>query len=430
MRIWQVIERSLSQRKLSSVLTALNVALGVMLVSAILTLQREMEETYRRPSRGYQLVVGPTGSALQIVLNTVFHVDQSPGLIPYSIQKEFEDNPRDVRLAIPYAVGDSFRGFRVVATTNGIFSPVFPHPPGDVTKKLARGRPFKYSDHALQHAFESLVAGTAHEHEGHRHTFEAVVGWEVADKLGLKLGDRIEPTHGVEGEEEHDHEHLWDVVGVLKRSGTPVDRVVFINLDSFYWISDHAGAKMPISNEPAISSILLFPRRGVAQARLLPQLTKRSDLQVANVALEVKKLLSIVGQVDVVFLVTAVLVVVIGIVSIMVAIYNTMSERRREIAILRAIGARRRFVVAAIVGESTALAFIGGVFGVLMAHLAMFLARDKIIEIAGLAVEPSRFLPIELLLVAAVTVVGALAGLIPALKAYNTDVARNLAPLS
>ena len=124
MSLWRLIERSLAQRKLSSVLTAFSVALGVMLVAAILVVKAEMEDSYLKPGKGYSLVVGPTGSPLTLVLNTIFHVEQSKGLLPIRVYDEMRES-RLVKHAVPYAVGDLFRGFRVVATTDGVFHPYY-----------------------------------------------------------------------------------------------------------------------------------------------------------------------------------------------------------------------------------------------------------------------------------------------------------------
>ncbi|HJL46598.1 MAG TPA: ABC transporter permease, partial [Polyangiaceae bacterium LLY-WYZ-15_(1-7)] len=276
-----------------------------------------------------------------------------------------------------------------------------------------------------------------HEHEdvhGGEHgqvVREAVLGYDVAASLGVAVGSEIEPTHGVEGGTVHEHEHLWTVVGILKPTGTPVDRVVFINLDSFFSIEDHAaGALLPGTDEAGLSSVLVFPRGGVHKAILLGSLNRRPELQVADVSEQLRNLFTIVGSVDVLFLVVAILVVILGILSMLVALYNTMNERRREVAILRALGARRRDVFGAIVGEAALLTALGAAAGLLLGHLLVLAARGYIAEVAGFAPEPFAFLPIEAAVLTLVVLGGALAGLVPAWKAYRTDVAAHLKPLS
>lgn len=440
-----LVRRSLRLRAFSSLLTSLSVALGVMLVVAILLLRTEVKESFERPGKGYSLVIGPPKSEpLTLVLNSIFHVGQSTGFVPFQALIELEEDP-STRLAVPYAVGDSFRGYRVVATTDAVFSRHFPHPAAETTEaKFEHGRAFRFDAHALEHALEDLKAYAARKaagnpdasltsdsHDGHDHAndvAEAVLGADVARALRLKVGDRIEPTHGVEGEAEHAHDHEWTVVGILKETGTPVDRVVFINLDSFYRIADHAGGLIPETGEPGLSTILLFPKPGFHKATLLARLNKASNVQVAEVASQMSNLFAIVGNIDSVLFLMAVLTVIIGVVAILVAIYNSMNERRREIAILRALGAKVRFVVATIVAESTLLAFLGGLVGVLLGHGLIALLTPLLRETAHLAPNALRFEVTELLVLFLVTAVGALAGFIPAMKAYRTDVAQGLSP--
>lgn len=437
MNLPRLIERNIQQRKLSSFLTALSVALGVMLVIAILIVQKQMEDAYQRPGKGFSLVVGPPqGSPLTLVMNTIYHVDQSQGRLPMAILDELREL-KYVKHAVPYAVGDAFRGFRVVATTDALFSKYFPHPAGEGKEKFEFGGPFPFDRRSLK-ASVSLLAGVpipddCKDAPVHNH---AVIGAAVAEALDINVGYEIEPTHGVEGgQKAHEERQLWTVTGILKRTNTPVDRVVFINLDSFYRIPDHAiGGVMRTKDgkgwQAAISSIVVFPRGSTFKALLYARLKAREDIKVAEVNSELKKLFDLVGGVRVLFVVVSALVAVIGVVSIMVAIYNTMNERRREIAILRSIGARRLTVMGAIVAEAATLAFLGALAGLLMAHGLVALAAGYVEKQAHFRPDSLEIQPIELGMLGVVTMVGALAGLVPAWKAYRTDVASNIAPMS
>lgn len=584
MTLWQLIVRQIRLRALSSTLTALSVSLGVMLVTSILVLQHQMEEHFLKPGRGYSVVVGPPGSALQLVLNAVYHMDKSPGLMPMRWWPVLEDND-SVALAVPYCLGDSFRGYRVVGTTEALFDRRFPHPEGEGNEKLEDGRMFNFdrealfrrlrglgssgfdptqpeapeltevritvdeqgqielegravelgdlsgespdrvrvtaapeadlaplvnqlrdqvvtirvgpdseapslalrvgadearlygnpmndaairaeleslgtdaraslttaedtSDEALATTLSSLRRAGVESIEIHgrvRETqveiaeppplshgvFEAVLGWQVAHQLGVHVGDEIEPTHGVEGGHAHDHVHLWNVVGILKRTDTPVDKVVWINMDSFFGIEEHLeGALIPGTRDAGLSSILLFPRPGVHKAMLLSSLNREPELSVADVSEQIRNLFSIVGSVDTIFMIVSVMVVILGVLSILVAIYNTMSERRREVAILRAIGARRMTVFGAIVGEAALLTLIGALAGLILGHLLVLASAGRVEEAAGFVPEAFVFLPVEAVVAAIVVAGGALAGLVPAWKAYRTDVAQNLRPLA
>ena len=256
-----------------------------------------------------------------------------------------------------------------------------------------------------------------------------MIGAEVASALGVRVGDRIEPTHGVEGSRVHEHEHLWEVVGILKATDTAVDRLVLIPLDSFFAIEDHrAGALLPGTREPGLSAVLVFPRPGVHKVMLLSRLNRRPEIQVADVHEEIRHLFEIVGSVDVLFLLVSILVIVVGVLSVLVALYNSMNERRREVAILRAIGAPRRWVLGTVVVEATVITGLGALAGVVLGHLLVVAAAGRVDAAAGFRPDALTFVPAEALVALLVVAGGALAGLWPAWKAYAADVAENLRP--
>jgi putative ABC transport system permease protein len=433
MRLDQLIRRNVAQHRVSSALTLLSVALGVALVGAVLLLRASTSDTFLRPSRGYGLVVGAPGSSLELVLNSVFHVGQSPGLLDFAVLEELEASPA-TELAVPYAVGDAFRGYRVVGTSDAFFDPRFPYPhAASAAGKLAAGRAFQFDRAALRAELAAIEHGTLPSAAPHGAgstgpVDEAVVGAEVARALGIEVGDRIEPSHGVEaGGTSHEQQQLWTVVGVLRQSHTPVDELVLINLDSFFRISDHRGGVIPETGKPGISAVLLFPKPGVHKALLLGQLSKRTQLQVADVDSEVRRLMSMIGNVDRVFLVIALLVVLVGVVSVAVAIYNTLAARARELSILRILGATRRTVFGMLVGEAALLSAVGGVLGLGLAHGLVFASAGLIEQSAGFRPNGAVFLPEELLVLLLVVLAGAAGGLLPAVSAYKNEAAASLA---
>ncbi len=411
MSTWDLVLRSLRFRWVATLLNVVSVTLGVGLVCSFLSLQAELYDRFSEPGRGYGLVVGAPGSALQLVLSAVFHMEESPGRVPFALWDELEAHP-SVALVVPYAVGDSFRGFPVVATTDAFFDPRFPHPAAeDPAGKLAHGRPLHFHREELDEAH-------AGEHSEHAHQ-EAVVGAEVAETLGLRVGDRIEPSHGIEeGAMAHEHEELWEVVGILEPTDSAVDRIVLINLDSFFRIEEHDH-----SDEAALSSLLVFPRRGVHTAVLLGELRGRSDLQVAHVATEVRRLLDLIGRVDGLFLLAAGLVVWVSLLSIFTSVYTATRARRGELGVLRALGVPRTRLLSLVVVEAAAVALVGALAGWLLGHLVLFFAGGWIESVGGIRADPWRLMWSEAAVVALVTAAGALAGLVPGVQAYRIDVA-------
>lgn len=429
MRLDQLVRRNLSRHRVGSGLTALNVALGALLVSVVLLLRSATAGAFLQPSRGYSLVVGAPGSRLELVLNTIFQLGPSPGLLDFDILAELARHP-STQLAVPYAVGDTFRGFRVVGTTEAFFDPRFPYPrAASSDAKLASGRALRSNPDALRAALAALLVPAAPaETAAPLAANEAVIGAAVEAALDVRVGDHVEPTHGIEGGGvAHRERQLWEVVGVLERTHTPIDELVLINLDSFFRIGDHAGGVVPETGKPGISAVLLFPKPGVHKALLLSQLAKRNTLSVADIDAEVRALLALVGDVDRVFFAIAVLVVLVGVVSVAVAIYNTLAARRREFAILRILGARRRTVFGILIGEAALLSGLGGVIGLVAGHVVVALTAGAVERSAGFRPSALVLLPEEGLAYALVVVAGALGGLLPAVEAYRSDVADHLA---
>ncbi|HEV3007021.1 MAG TPA: ABC transporter permease, partial [Pirellulales bacterium] len=222
MSLWKIAWRSMQQRALASWLTGLSMALGVALVVSVLVIHSVVSDTFRRTAQGFDLIVGAKGSGLQLVLNTVFHLSKPINNIPYSYYKEFTEDEhhrgkyaRYVKLAVPYCLGDSYEGYRVVGTTPQMFDE-FEYA-NDRKYQFAQGRNF------TQEGF-----------------FEGVIGSLVARNAHLKLGDTFNPTHGV-SEEGLGHKHdAFTVVGILAPTGTPNDRALFVNMEGFYLLDKHA----------------------------------------------------------------------------------------------------------------------------------------------------------------------------------------------
>jgi putative ABC transport system permease protein len=225
----QLTMKQMRQRALSTWLTTLSITLGVALVIAILILYREGNSLFGQSDFGYDVLVGIKGSPLQLTLNTVYHVDKSPGNIPYKMYDELAHKAtyrRYVRNAVPICVGDSYKGLRIVGTTPKMFAytdegdRVTDHP-----FEYRPGRSYEVADGAMFNP----------------NKFEAVIGSDVTKLTGLKLGDIFQATHGMPDPNvvPDIHEEKWKVVGVLKQTHTSADRVLYIPLLSFYTIAEH-----------------------------------------------------------------------------------------------------------------------------------------------------------------------------------------------
>ncbi|MGE0143586.1 MAG: FtsX-like permease family protein [Planctomycetota bacterium] len=466
MRLSAIAWRNLRIRGLSSSLTAFSVALGTGLIAAIWLLLAQVESRYTSSLAGYDAIVGPKqGSSLQLFLSTVLNLDDPAGVLPMSVYRELRDGRLakryGVRYAIPQSRGDTFGGFPVIGTTDEMFTKFSRGSDGKAQLVLAEGSAWTFSHEdflsfANDYARELTAhGGDLHDHDhaggeeaGHEHLefpkkewCKAVIGATVAAKLGLGLGDTFTPVHGQDEPGAHTHEEAkTTIVGVLARTGTPIDRSIFVPIGLQLSLDEHNAIQPPRGTNPAsleftadmvqISAIVIDARHPLAASNLRYDFQTRPDAQVAWPGQEIAKLLGLVGDAAGILRVVAWLVIVVAAAGVLVALYNTMNERRREIAIMRALGARRGQVFAIVVIEAGIVALFGAVLGVLLAHGAAFAAGPAIQDRVNVPIDPMAFTSDEIWLILAVGAVGVVAGLLPAIKGAATEVASNLGPIS
>jgi putative ABC transport system permease protein len=429
--------RNIRQRLLTSLLTALSLALGVALVVATLVTGGIVKQAFESGSGlGYNMIVGAKGSPLQLVLNSVYLISKPIENISWDFYQQFlpaAERPDGVdgtfaastKTAVPICMGDYFRGFRVIGTNTAYFDRL----------TVGDGRPFAFA------------AGRNFRND---EFFGGVLGATVAATLGLKVGDPFAPTHGADDGKVHDP---FMVTGILARTDTPVDRGVFVNMEGFYLQDGHAkpveGAESderkeePPSDGGNTPTPLPFAQREVT-ALLLdtaslpglpPELTAMGlrtainegrDGQAALPIAEIRQLLDLfVRPLELLLLLITALVVLVSAIGILVSMVGSSLERSRDVAIMRALGARRSHVLAVVLIEAVLLAVGGGLAGWLLGHLLVGAIAPLITTNAGVSASIFSAAPgAELLLVPFLVVLAILAALLPALAAYRTDVAK------
>lgn len=412
-----MVRRSLRQHALSTLVTLMAVGLASGLTMAVFSIQEQSMGAFSG-NQGFDAVLGARGSELQLVLNTVFHLETSPGNIPWSLYEDIK-NDRRVKLAVPYATGDNYYGFRVIGTTPEVFTE-FEYQEGKQYKIAEGGR-----------AFEPGYA-------------EATIGSYVARETGLGVGDTFSPFHGVRFDPTKEHsENVYTVVGVMEATNTPADRVVYIPIEGIYWMGGHVlrgtgevftprgGEAIPDEHKEVSAVMIKFrdPTGGLSMAAQVNQQGK-----VATLAFPIGKvmadLFNKIGWVNRIFEGVTYLVVLVSAATILASIYNTINERRREFAILRALGARRRTVFTAIVMESAAIAFLGAVVGFAVYAVILAIAYVFVQRSTGVVLDVTEFHPALIFVPLGMTLLGAISGVVPAIRAYTTDVAENLVPQS
>jgi putative ABC transport system permease protein len=396
MTILTIAIKYLRGRLLASVLTSVSIALGVGLVIASILVGQGIKDGFIAGATDYNLVVGAKGSPTQLVLAVVFRIDLATPNIEYTIYEKLKEDPR-VDVAVPVMVGDAYQGFRYVAT-NGAYFAAFPW--RRRTYSLSSGRFFR----------DDPVDSPA---------YEAVLGAEAAGQTGLRLGDRF-----YEGEEMADHP--LTAVGVLRPTHTADDRAIFISLPSFWGMNELAHAMVV----KPLTAVLVRPKR----LSDLPGLHREHNVVAETQAvLPSGVLLTIFNMMAVAQEALTMILAIVGVIVLLyvfVALYSATIERRREIATMRALGARRTTLLAIVLVESGTLATAGGIGGILFGHVAAYLAAAMLAARSGLVIQPFRFDMVQPAVLAIVILLGTLAGLLPAVLAYRTEVVENLGSLS
>ena len=447
MNLATIAWKSIRQRGLASSLTALSVALGVMLMVAVLVIFGILQNTFNQRSINYDLIVGAKGDPLQLVLSTVYHISPPIENLPYRYYLDWKNDKR-IESAIPLAMGD--------VTEQGSF-PIVGTIPEFFEIDYAPDRPF-------------LIKGT----KFHK-PFDAYIGSRVAIENGWGLGAKLKLVHGG-ADSGHVHNEEFTVVGLLAPTGTPHDKTVYVNLEGFYQIEGHdkplgEGIKRerefygepPLSPEELAAEIkkieakfgthdhaghdhaghnhihelpmvqkqvtaILLRCKGLTVGPLIAgELKKGYQAQAVNPIFPMQKLLDqfLRPAMELLVVLTVLIIVVSGI-GIFVSIYNSMAARRREIAIMRALGAQRGTVFSIILAESIILCVGGGLLGLALGHGLVFIAAPIVERQTGLIVNPLAFEMKELVLLPALLLLATLVGILPGLTAYRTDVAESL----
>jgi putative ABC transport system permease protein len=398
-----IIYKSLRQHAFSTCITALSIALAGGLLMSVWSVKEQTQAAFTGMTGGFDAVLGARSSRLQLVLNAIFHLEESPGNISWKDYETIQNNPL-VDLAVPIAMGDNYLGYRIVGATLEMFERA-EYAPG---KRLTVREPGRLFDPAAR---------------------EAVIGSVVAQRLRLKRGDIFHPYHGLIFDEKQQHAERYLVVGVLESSNTPADRVIWIPLEGVQKMTGHDP-----KHATDVSAVLVKLRGGspAAGQRLSMTYNRQGDrLTFAwPIGQIMAQLLNRIAWFDRVLALVANLVAVVAIGSVVASIYNSMNERRREIAILRALGARRHTVFSSIVLESGALAAIGMALGFVIYAGIMSVVASLVRIQTGVVLEVWALHPVMFYAPIGMIAVSALAGAIPAIKAYRTEVAEHLLPVS
>jgi putative ABC transport system permease protein len=417
----------LTFRPLSTGLNAILLAFGLAIITVLLLVQHQFEQKMTRDAAGIDLVVGAKGSPLQLILSSVYHIDFPTGNIKMEEAQRISRS-RLVKQVIPLAMGDNVQGLRILGTNH---------------------------DYLDLYAVK-FAAGKAWEKP-----FEVTLGAESAKILGLKLGDSFSGSHGISvGSHDHD-QHAFTVTGILAPSGKVVDRLVLTSIESVWYTHDEEGGAEPIASEEGeeanlaveeapelgmdphlqavaargfpitdqdreVTTLLVRYRNPMAAIQLPRMINSGTSMQAASPAFEMSRLFELLGVGISLLQGLAIALVVIAGLSIFIALYNSLKERKYDLAILRTLGASRGQLVGLVFLEGISLTTLGAILGIGFGHgflaLVVALTSQEVVSL----VDPWVFLPEEGLIFGYALAVGIVASLIPAWSAYQTSIAKQL----
>lgn len=415
MSFWRIVLKSLRQHALSTALAVVSIALGAALLVSVVSLREQTHRAFTQEGLGVDAVLGPKGSPLQIALNALYHLEEMPGKIPWTYYRKVLRS-EVVASGIPFATGHSYAGFRVNAI-DGRFFTEFAYLPG---------RHFSFSER--DGGWGRMFAADD----------EAVAGAEAAAALHLRPGQTFCPVCGVNAGDPV-HRNALRFVGALAPTGTPHDRAIYIPLKSFYTLDGHgADVQAMAANEDQreISGAYLTIRR-IRGGALHPgiqnlkyDVAQSSQAQLVIPAEVLPRLFGIIGWVDHVLLGIAALVSALALLFLFVALISALRERRRDLALMRCLGASRRTVFGLTLCESVLIALLGTALGVLAGHGVVAVGSHLIRVETGLRFSGLYPSVADLFILPAAVLMGLVAGLFPAIQAYRLGVLKNLTPVS
>lgn len=401
---------SLMARALTVGMTVLAIALSVALFLGVEKVRTGARASFADTISGTDLIVGARSGSVQLLLYSVFRIGNATNNVTWESYQEIAARP-EVKWIVPISLGDSHRQFRVMGTTSGFF------------------------DHYRFRAGRSLQIGQGH---GLDDLYDAVIGADVAATLGYAVGDPIVVSHGLASFTHHD-EQPFKVAGIIERTGTPVDRTVIVSLKAIEAIhvdwktgAKSAGPATPVDVirqmdlEPkAITAALIGVEsrlRIFGLQRWINEYPEEPLLAILpGVALQ--ELWQIVGVAETALIGVSAMVVITALLGMVAMIFSSLNERRREMAIWRAMGARPVTILGLLVLEAVLMALAGGLLGVALLYLGLVVAQPLVDAAFGiwLPVEPPTLR--EAATLAIVIAAAAVASLLPAIRAYRLSLA-------
>ncbi|MFC0185369.1 ABC transporter permease [Pseudarcicella hirudinis] len=415
MNLIKISWSNLKDKPLTSFLSISLMALGIGIISLLLLVSKQLDEKFTRNVKGIDMVIGAKGSPLQLILASIYQIDAPTGNIPLEEATKLTRSPL-VKTAIPLSMGDNYQGYRVIGTNE------------------------KYLQHFEVEYAEGKVFSKA---------MEVVAGAKAAQNLELKVGDSFVSQHGYDGEGHKHDEQKFKVTGILKTNNSVVDQLILTPLESVWAVHEHheegeqhadSGAnalklleedgshKEEHEEEPKeITSMLIKFRNPALGMMMARNINQNTTLQTATPAIEINRLFALLGVgLDTLKWIALVIIIVSGL-SVFVSLYNSLKERKYEMALMLSMGATRIRLFLLLLLEGLMISIIGYAAGVLLSRLGLWVMAENVEKNFHYDFNVLSLLPEEMYLMLGALVIGLLAAALPSLGIYRINISRTLA---
>ena len=414
MNLLKLAWKNITHRPLNLVLSMVLFGLGVGLIILLLLLNSQMKNNFDRNLADIDMVIGAKGSPLQMILCSMYHIDNPTGNINVEEAKPFlrKEHPL-IKTNVPLSLGDSYKSHRIVGTNHDILN---------------------------------LYDGKIESGELWENDFEVTLGKSAALDIGLELGDTFQSSHGFDDAEDMEHDGLFKVVGILEPTGSVLDQLILSNLATIWENHDHDGgghedheghdhSDHAVSNfnlldhpDKDITSILVqFKNRTNFQALNMPRnINENTDMQAASPAIEINRLYSMIGIGVDALRNLAIIIALVSAFSIFISLFTSLRERKYELALMRVMGASPGKLFFLIILEGMVLALFGFLVGLLISHIGMEVLASYAKSSYRYSFTGKTFLATEWWVLLASLAIGFVAAIIPAIQAYKTDIHNTL----
>ncbi len=408
MNIIKIALKNLQKKALTNGLSMLLMALGVAIISLIISLNNQLDNQFVKNIKGVDMVIGAKGSPLQLILASIYQIDSPTGNINYEAAKKITQNPF-IKKAIPLALGDSYQGYRIIGSDSTY----------------------------LNHFNAEIESGKIFEKP-----MDCVIGYGILQKFNLKIGDQLSSSHGLDDEGEQHQEAKYTITGVLKYNNSTIDQLIITPLESVWGVhhvtEKHANAFDLLTEqadknladdkpEKEITAMLVKFRNPMGLMTIPRNINTNTNMQAALPAIEINRLLSLLGIGVEALKWLAIIIILVAGISVFVTLYNSLKERKYELALMLSMGATRLQLFLLLLFEGLFIGVLGFIIGIFIGKIGLFLVNRASTQSLHYQLNILQFSLYDLFILIGCLLISTIAAALPSIGIYKLNISNTLA---